>query len=200
MPRPGDEDFIPSQLPTLWNHCGDLWIQQQQQQQSSPDQPAAAAAADGGGEDTGFQSAAAAESVAVVDWPWRPRDLEALLVMFRLLVETNGLHYHFTQTTGEIPLACLPGQSDSQLPPQVAESAAAAAAAAGGGGCTAGQSSAAPAATAEGLGLGGGWQQEDGAGQGSVLTYEGFLGFWEEAGLRHWLSKVRGLNAVMYNV
>jgi hypothetical protein len=25
----------------------------------------------------------------------------------------------------------------------------------------------------------------------SVLTYEGFLGFWAEAGLKDWLSKVR---------
>lgn len=160
VPRPRDPDFIPSQLSTLWNRCGDIWVQQQQQSgllpaaasALLPDDPAAAASA--------------------VDWPWRPRDLEALLMRFNLLVDTKR-----QQHSGKLNAQQDATFGDQQAAACAAAGADAAAASLGGQGI---------AAAAAGFGVSDGCRDD-----ASVLTYEGFLGFWEGAGLRHWLSQVR---------
>lgn len=71
-----------------------------------------------------------------VDWPWRPRDLEALLSRFQLLVDTGR----------------------SRTPRN------------------------------EGLTFDA--SGEHSTPDGSVLSYEGFLGFWDEAGVKDMLGEV----------
>jgi hypothetical protein len=116
----------------MWHKAGGIWVQQQlrreqllQQQQLSGLQPSATAQL----EDL-LPTAPALD--APVDWPWRPRDLEALLARFNLLSESGA---------GEQ----VPGRG----------------------------------------GLGGGHTYT------SVLSYDGFLAFWDESGIKELLGEVR---------
>lgn len=158
VPRPGDPDFIPSQLSTFWNRCGDIWVKQQQQSgayillpgASLPSGPAAAAG---------------------VDWPWRPRELEALLMRFNLLVDTKRQN-HSKKSTSSAHASFENGQLNTSM----GHVCAAAAAAPG--------SSRRSGSAVDPLGSANDPDEQ------SVLTYEGFLGFWEEAGLKQWLNEV----------
>jgi ABC-type phosphate/phosphonate transport system ATPase subunit len=132
VPRPGNPDYIPSQLATLWQKCGDIWIEQQLQQQHTPGtchiQRAHSLYHNLGLDQLPAPTAAAASDV---DWPWRPRDLEALLSRFHLLVD-NDKGKDNNSMTGF-------GNADSQ-----------------------------------------GFKASGGVG----LSYEGFLSFWDEAGVK----------------
>jgi len=85
VPRPGDPNYVPTQLARIWDRAGDLWVQQQLRRAQQDQQP---------GEGMSRQNSAASGllqmapmSSAPVDWPWRPRDLEALLTRFTLLTD-----------------------------------------------------------------------------------------------------------------
>jgi hypothetical protein len=86
VPRPGDPDYIPSQLATMWNKAGNVWVQQQlreaqRRRERHPDGHHAEAAC------LAALLPVPPASTPPVDWPWRPRDLEALLSRFDLLVD-----------------------------------------------------------------------------------------------------------------
>lgn len=82
-----------------------------------------------------------AAAASAVDWPWRPRDLEALLSRFRLLVDHDS------------------NRNNKQN-------------------------------NMQGFGGAGGQGFKDGSGGGSVLSYEGFLSFWDEAGVKDIMGEV----------
>lgn len=201
VPRPGDPDFIPSQLPPLWGKCGKLWLRQ-------------ALAAEAGCPIATAQVAELPPKMRVdpdapIDWPWRPRELEALLLRFNLLVDTKrastagrGASVSARQGSaygGGGKSSAGSGRDGNRKGSHVSaaglqQGMAAAAAADGGsqlcgagegfavlpgGPCGAAAASAAAAAAAA-------------AGQhgGTVLTYDGFTRFWEEAGLKDWLDQV----------
>ncbi|WIA38572.1 hypothetical protein OEZ86_001885 [Tetradesmus obliquus] len=146
--RPGDADFIPSELAALWKRCGDIWVSQQQQQ--PPEQ-----------QELLLQALTAAQPPATpIDWPWRPRDLQALRSKFSLLVDSKA----------NAAAAAAKVQRQRRL--------SSSSGAVRGGLAGVGQAMGDVAGT-----------NNDGGGDDSVLTYEGFLGFWAEAGLRDWLTK-----------
>jgi hypothetical protein len=121
----------------MWSKCGEVWVRRQlREEQRALSDPSM------------LQHAATAKGVPVhipppantpiVDWPWRPRDLEALLSRFNLLVDAKR---------------------DAHKSASFAEGVA----------------------------------DEDGDGindDGSVLSYEGFLKFWDEAGVKSLLGEV----------
>jgi hypothetical protein len=127
VPRPGDPNYIPSQLGTIWHKAGGLWVYQQQRKEQQLLQSQQQLG--------GLQHAATLDIMdlmpvpppvdAHVDWPWRPRDLEALLTRFHLLVDGHRA-----------------GVGASKDPVH------------------------------------------------SVLSYDGFLAFWDESGVRQLLGKV----------
>ncbi|KAF8058431.1 ABCG25 [Scenedesmus sp. PABB004] len=156
--RPGDPDYIPSQLALLWNKCGAIWIASQLRKEraaaagggagtvaapagggalaSAPSLPAPGG--EGGptsGPLSGPLPAGGAPAAAACDWPWRPRELEALLSRFNLLVDAKRASHG----------AAGPGSHHH-----------------------------------------GGADEHD-----DVLSYEGFLGFWEHSGLNHMLSEAQ---------
>lgn len=81
-----------------------------------------------------------AAAASAVDWPWRPRDLEALLQRFHLLVDNDV------------------GNDKNDM--------------SGFGGA------------------GGQGFKASGDDGGSVLSYEGFLSFWDEAGVKDIMGEV----------
>lgn len=129
VPRPGDPDYIPSQLSTMWHKAGGLWVQMQLRKEQQLQEHGGLQTAD---------TLQLAEMLpdptpavdAPVDWPWRPRDLEALLSRFHLLVDSG-------------PVA----------------------------------------------GRGGFKSLKD---HSSVLSYDGFLTFWDESGIKELLGEVCG--------
>ncbi|KAF8061902.1 ABCG21 [Scenedesmus sp. PABB004] len=132
--RPGDPDFIPSELAVLWLRCGDIWVARHAAAPPEAQRTALARL---------LVAAQRGDAPPPVDWPWRPRDLQALRARFKLLTAAAPAH----GGAGALPPAALAGESG------------------GGGG-------------------------SNGAGP-SVLTYAGFLRFWDEAGLRAWLSEAQ---------
>lgn len=85
VPRPGDPNYVPTQLARLWDRAGDLWVQQQLRRAQRAQQPGEAMSRQNSGA-SGLLLMAPV-STAPVDWPWRPRDLEALLTRFKLLTD-----------------------------------------------------------------------------------------------------------------
>eukprot|EP00775_Hariotina_reticulata_P007451 gene7451-7661_t len=121
VPRPGDPNYVPTQLARMWDRAGDLWVQQQLRRAQRTQQPGEAMSRQNSGA-SGLLLMAPI-SAAPVDWPWRPRDLEALLTRFKLLTDRKSA----------------PG--DAATSPE--------------------------------------------------LTYEGFLSFWDEAGVKQLLGEVQ---------
>lgn len=132
MPRPGDDSYIPSQLATMWHKAGGLWVQQQLRKAEQKQQQ------DGGLEPTTTVNLTellpVPPAVDPPDWPWRPRDLEALLSRFNLLVDSSRDGHVFGR---------------------------------------------------------GGFGPSTHAASASVLSYDGFLSFWDESGIKELLGEVR---------
>lgn len=139
MPRPGDPDYIPSQLSAMWYKAGGIWLEQQIRKERQLQCSLAPGA---------LQPASTlqiAELLPVlpptvaepVDWPWRPRDLEALLARFNLIVDSGRDGAMFSG---------------------------------------AGFRTSAEASRATGS---------------SVLSYDGFLAFWDESGIKELLGQVK---------
>ncbi|WIA22163.1 hypothetical protein OEZ85_004499 [Tetradesmus obliquus] len=136
VPRPQDSDYIPSQLSTMWSKCGEVWVARQlrEEQRALSDPGMLQHAATATGVPVHIPAPA---STPVVDWPWRPRDLEALLSRFHLLVDAKR----------DI-------RKNNSFAEQLAD--------------------------ADGDNI------ND---KGSVLSYEGFLTFWDEAGVKSLLGE-----------
>lgn len=136
VPRPGDPDYIPSQLSAMWHKAGGIWLEQQIRKERQLQCP---------GVLQPTSTLQIAELLPVppptvaepADWPWRPRDLEALLARFNLIVDSGR---DGTMFSG------------------------------------AGFRTSAEAARAHGS---------------SVLSYDGFLAFWDESGIKELLGQVR---------
>jgi hypothetical protein len=106
-----------------------------------------------------------------INWPWRPRDLQALRAKFNLLVHSST----------NISAAAAAGRDRSAQRRK-----------AGGGVRNSISIMAGGLSWQEVLASAASYGSSEDDGSDSVLTYEGFLGFWAEAGLKDWLTKVRG--------
>jgi hypothetical protein len=106
-----------------------------------------------------------------IDWPWRPRDLQALRAKFNLLVDSS---------TNTSSAAAAAGRDRSAQRRKA------------GGGVRNSISNLAGGLSWQGvLASAASYGSSEDDGSDSVLTYEGFLGFWAEAGLKDWLTKVK---------
>lgn len=148
VPRPGDPDYIPSQLSAMWHKAGGIWLEQQIRKERQLQCPM------GTGPLQPTSTLHIAELLPVppptvaepVDWPWRPRDLEALLARFNLIVDSGRDGTMFS----------------------------------GAGFRTNAEASRAHSS--------------------SVLSYDGFLAFWDESGIKELLGQVRHYPSLMqYN-
>lgn len=131
VPRPGDPDYMPSHLAAIWHKAGNIWVDNQlrkmQQLHSTTSEDL-----------VGLLPVPPAVD-SPVDWPWRPRDLEALLARFDLLIDSEA----DAQVFGRERFARKHRERDGP----------------------------------------------------SVLTYDGFIGFWDESGIEDLLGEVRTIIA-----
>jgi hypothetical protein len=116
----------------MWHKAGGLWVQQQLRKEEQKTQQ------DGLEPTTTVNLTELLPSPPAVDppdWPWRPRDLEALLSRFNLLVDSSRDGHVFGR---------------------------------------------------------GGFGPSTHGTAASVLSYDGFLTFWDESGIKELLGEVRG--------
>jgi hypothetical protein len=122
----------------MWSKCGEVWVKRQlrEEQRALNDPSMLQHAATATGVPVHIPAPA---STPVVDWPWRPRDLEALLSRFNLLVDAKRDAR----------------KNNSSFADTVADD-----------------------------------NGDNVSDNGTVLSYEGFLKFWDEAGVKSLLGEV----------